>query len=356
MKVMLRIVVYLVVTFVLMFVLTSVVLAAVSILSPEMMEKGATPLAILGSMYLLSLIAYGWYVGKPVYYMVRWIRHLANRDYRTPVQQNEIYSQKTHKLKASYRVYKELIDHLETLTHTLENSHREREKMDRMKKEWMAGVSHDLKTPLTYITGYSTMLLSNRFQWSREKQKEFLLEIQGKAQYMNELIQDLNLSFRLEESHVPLEMENRDVVELVRRTVADVANAPWANGYHLTFDTSEARLHMRLDLKLLQRALRNLLVNSVIHNPKGTRIRVTVQKLAEVKITIEDNGKGMDEETVEQLFQKYYRGTSTDAISEGTGLGMAVAHQLISAHDGHIHVDSRVNEGTALHISFPLSN
>lgn len=59
MKVMLRIVVYLVVTFVLMFVLTSVVLAAVSILSPEMMEKGATPLAILGSMYLLSLIAYG---------------------------------------------------------------------------------------------------------------------------------------------------------------------------------------------------------------------------------------------------------------------------------------------------------
>lgn len=221
MKVMLRIVVYLVVTFVLMFVLTSVVLAAVSIFSPEMMEKGATPLAILGSMYLLSLIAYGWYVGKPVYYMVRWIRHLANGDYRTPVQQNEIYSQNTHKLKASYRVYKELIDHLETLTHTLENSHREREKMDRMKKEWMAGVSHDLKTPLTYITGYSTMLLSNRFQWSREKQREFLSEIQGKAQYMNELIQDLNLSFRLEESHVPLEMENRDVVELVR-TVADV--------------------------------------------------------------------------------------------------------------------------------------
>lgn len=109
---------------------------------------------------------------------------------------------------------------------------------------------------------------------------------------------------------------------------------------------------MRLDPKLFQRALRNLLVNSVIHNPKGTRIRVTVQKLTEVKITIEDNGKGMDEETVEQLFQKYYRRTSTDAISEGTGLGMAVAHQLISAHDGHIHVDSRVNEGTALHISF----
>lgn len=108
---------------------------------------------------------------------------------------------------------------------------------------------------------------------------------------MNELMQDLNLSFRLEESHVPLEIENRDVVELVRRTVADVANAPWASGYHLTLDTSEARLHMRLDPKLFQRALRNLLVNSVIHNPKGTRIRVTVQKLTEVKIIIEDNGK-----------------------------------------------------------------
>ena len=288
--------------------------------------------------------------------MIRWIHHLANGDYHAPVQQNEIYSQKTHKLKGPYRVYKELIDHLETLTHTLENNHRERKKMERMKKEWMAGVSHDLKTPLTYLTGYSTMLLSNRFQWSEEKQKEFLLEIQGKAEHMNELIQDLNLSFRLEGSNFPLEMENRDVVELVRRTVADVASAPWANGYHLTLEAVESRLDMRIDPKLFQRALRNLLVNSIIHNPKGTRIRVTLQKHTDVEITIEDNGKGMDEETVEHLFQKYYRGTSTDAISEGTGLGMAVAQQLISAHNGRIHVKSRVNEGTTLQILFPLSN
>ncbi|MEI3611424.1 sensor histidine kinase [Pseudogracilibacillus sp. SO30301A] len=354
MKVMFRIVVYLIMTFVLMFIFTSVVLAAVSILLPEMMEKGVTPLVILGSMYFISLIAYGWYVGKPVYYMIRWIHHLANGDYHPPVQRNEIYSQKTHKLKGSYRVYKELIDHLETLTQTLENNHREREKMDRMRKEWMAGVSHDLKTPLTYITGYSTMLLTSRFQWSEEKQKEFLLEIQGKSEHMNELIQDLNLSFRLEGSNFPLKMENTDVVELVRRTVADVASAPWANGYHLSLETVDSHLNMRMDSILFQRALRNLLVNSVTHNPKGTRIRVTLQKFTDVKITIEDNGKGMDEETVEHLFQKYYRGTSTDAISEGTGLGMAVAQQLISAHNGHIYVNSRVNEGTTMQILMPL--
>ena len=354
MRVMLRIVVYLVVTFVIMFILTSVILAAISILWPEMMEKGVAPLAVFGSMYFISLIAYGWYVGKPVYYMIRWIQHLAYGDYHPPVQRKEIYSRKTNKLKGSYRVYKELIDHLQTLTQTLKKNDRERRKMDRMKKEWMAGVSHDLKTPLTYITGYSTMLLSNRYHWSEEEQKEFLMEIQGKAEHMNELIQDLNLSFRLEGSNYPLEMEKGDVVELVRRTVADVASAPWANGYSLSFETVESRLHMRVDAKLFKRALRNLLVNSVTHNPKGTRIRVTLQKLKEIRISIEDNGKGMDEETVDHLFQKYYRGTSTDAIAEGTGLGMAVAQQLISAHNGHIQVKSRVNEGTTMHIVLPL--
>lgn len=354
MKVMLRIVVYLILTFVLMFVFTSFVLAVVSILLPELMEKGATPLVILGSIYFISLIIYGWYIGKPIYYMIQWIHHLANGNYYPPVQHNNIYSKKTHKLKGPYRVYKELIDHLETLTQTLENNHREREKLDRMKKEWIAGISHDLKTPLTYITGYSTMLLSNRFQWSEEKQEQFLLEIHGKAEHMNELIQDLNLSFRLEGAHFPLEMENKDVVELVRRTVADVASTPWANGYHLSFETVETQLDMQIDPKLFQRALRNLLVNSVTHNPKGTRIRVTLQKLTDLKITIEDNGKGMDKETIDHLFRKYYRGTSTDAILEGTGLGMAVAQQLISAYNGDIRVKSRINEGTTMQVLLPL--
>src|SRR5690625_4666800 len=100
--------------------------------------------------------------------------------------------------------------------------------------------------------------------------------------------------------YISYSTENKDVVELVRRTVADVASAPWANGYHLSFETVETQLDMQIDPKLFQRALRNLLVNSVTHNPKGTRIRVTLQKLTDLKITIEDNGKGMDKETIDR--------------------------------------------------------
>lgn len=354
MKVMLRIVVYLILSFLMMFLFTSVALAAVSILLPKWMELSAMPLTILGSMYLLSLIVYGWYVGKPIYTMMQWIRRLANGDYYVPV--HKIYSQKTHQLKGAYHVYKELINHLETLTNTLERNRRERKKLEQMKKEWMAGISHDLKTPLTYITGYSTMLSTPEFQWNQEKQQEFLLEIQRKAQHMNELIQDLNLSFQFEGSNFTLNLENQDIVELVRRTVADVASAPWADGYQLSLGTVETRLEMPIDSKLIQRALRNLLVNSIVHNPKGTRIRVTIQKLTEIKLTIADNGKGMEEETVKHLFQRYYRGTSTDAKSEGTGLGMAIAQQLIFAHQGRLYVKSHINEGTTFEIFLPLTN
>lgn len=354
MKVMLRTVIYLIVTFILMFVFTSLIFAAVSMFWPNWIELGATPLFILGAMYLLSLLAYGWYVGKPIYLMMQWLRRLAHGDYTIPI--NEIYSPKTQKLKGPFRVYKELIDHLETLTHTLDRNRRERKKLEQLKQEWIAGISHDLKTPLTYITGYSTMLSTPEFQWSPNKQQEFLLEIQRKAQHMNELIQDLNLSFQLEASKFPLNKEMTDLVELVRRTVADVASAPWAEDYHLSLETVETRLELSIDPKLIQRALRNLLVNSIVHNPKGTKIRVTIQKLTEIRIAIEDNGKGMEEETLKHLFQKYYRGTSTDAHSEGTGLGMAIAQQLITAHQGRLQVQSRVNEGTTFEIFFPFTN
>lgn len=355
MKFMFRIVLYLVMTFILMFVVTSIIFAVISVLFPKIFNGGYTPLAILASKYLISLFVYGWYIGKPIYMMIQWIHHLANGNYQPPKQYEEIYDHKTKKIKGTYRVYQELIVHLESLTDQLDKNRKEREKIERLKKEWLAGVSHDLKTPLTYITGYSTMLLSDRYQWDEEKRKEFLMEIQGKAEHMNELIHDLNLSFTLDESTLPLQWEVTDIVELVRRTVTDVANAPWATGYRLSFETTESHLDMCMDPKLFQRALRNLLVNSVIHNPKGTQVKVCLQKCTEIKITIEDNGKGMSEETVEHLFQKYYRGTSTDALSEGTGLGMAIAQQLITAHNGVIQVKSVEQKGTTLQILLPIA-
>ncbi|MMZ60327.1 Alkaline phosphatase synthesis sensor protein PhoR [compost metagenome] len=244
---------------------------------------------------------------------------------------------------------------MDTLANELENSKKERSRLDTMQKEWIAGISHDLKTPLTYIKGYSSMLISPQYEWSPEEKEKFASEILQKADHMEELIGDLNLSFRLDGQKLPLKMEKYDLVEFVRRIVADVVNDPRAEGYNLSFEADMPSAEAMLDVKLLKRALDNLLINAILHNPVGTNIQVSIIKGTFWNVKITDDGTGISQHDIGRLFNKYYRGTTTDSLSEGTGLGMAIAHQLVLAHGGIIDVTSQINEGTTITVSLPVT-
>ncbi|MDZ5607831.1 HAMP domain-containing sensor histidine kinase [Bacillus pseudomycoides] len=222
-----------------------------------------------------------------------------------------------------------------------------------MKREWMAGISHDLKTPLTYITGYSALMLSPDHTWSQEENEKFLQEIQQKGDHMKELIEDLNLSFRLQDSQIPLRKEKINIVEFTRRLIADITNDPRSQHYHFSFQSDKTNIMIPIDTKLLHRSLQNLFMNAILHNPVETTIHTSILLNNDVHIIIEDTGTGMDEKTVQNLFKQYYRGTTTNVSSEGTGLGMAIAHKIITAHGGTIHVASEIGKGSKIHITLP---
>ncbi|MCL6627949.1 MAG: ATP-binding protein, partial [Alicyclobacillus shizuokensis] len=130
------------------------------------------------------------------------------------------------------------------------------------------------------------------------------------------------------------------------------------------FESEVDDLIYPLDAKWITRALDNLLVNASLHNPDGTTISVEVRPLRKdgfrypgVCIEIRDNGTGMDEETVAHLFDRYYRGTNTSEKQvRGSGLGTAIAKQLIEAHGGHISVDSALGRGTSIVVELPPQN
>ncbi|MEH6945085.1 sensor histidine kinase [Bacillus sp. JJ722] len=314
---------------------------------------------VLISLFIIMvcfLIVFGWSIGKPLYYIIGWINRLANGIYVDPEKHQKIYSSKVKKLKRPYRLYKELINQLHTLSDVLEDSKMERSRVDKMKTEWIAGISHDLKTPLTYIKGYSSMMLSSQYDWTKEEGIKFLMEIEQKASHMEDLISDLNLSIRLDERQPPLKWEQTDLIEFVRRIVVDVTNDPRAVGYNLSLETTESHVETLLDVKLLQRALHNIMLNAILHNPAGTNVKIHIMRNSHLYIDIADDGIGMDEEAIDCLFNRYYRGTSTDVLSEGTGLGMAIAKQLVVAHGGDINVTSGVDEGTSISVKLPLHN
>jgi signal transduction histidine kinase len=175
--------------------------------------------------------------------------------------------------------------------------------------------------------------------------------IREQALHMDALLDDLNLSFRLRAEALPLTRQRLDLVELVRDATVELANDPRAEGREIAFDAPAGPVLAAVDPPWFGRALRNLLVNAAAHNPAGTHVRVAVAREgSEAVVTVADDGTGMDASTLARLFDRYYRGTSTATDVEGTGLGMAIARQLVEAHGGHIEVESAPARGTTVRI------
>ncbi|MDQ1143865.1 signal transduction histidine kinase [Bacillus sp. SORGH_AS 510] len=308
---------------------------------------------IIGNLIIGSGL-YGWYVGQPIFYIIKSLKLLSEGDFQA-FQKPKRFIGETGEIKGIYRLFSDVIIHLDTLAENLQVTERERRELDEFKKEWLAGISHDFKTPLTYITGYSTMLLASDYEWSEEEKNQFVKEIQEKGHHMKELIEDLNLSFKLSNQDIPLVKKEHDLVLFLRTLVLDIANDPSSQNYQIKFISEMELVLASFDEKLLRRALLNLIMNAVIHNPP-CEIIILLQVRDSIEIDICDKGKGMDEYTVQNLFQKYFRGTATTASPIGTGLGMTIAQKLLTAHQGTISVKSQIDEGTIVRVVLPFNN
>lgn len=295
--------------------------------------------------YVLYCLFYGYYVARPMYEILLKIKRLSDGEYLAPVEK---------KRSLSGRLYREVYANLVSLSATLQENQRKRVEFEQLRQEWAAGITHDLKTPLSYISGYADMLLSEEHEWSEIERQQFLQLIKAKSAHMEELIHDLGLAFRMDQAGVVrLSAQKIQLAELVRRVVAETANMPAAKDNSFTFAGGEEPVYVTGDAALLQRAFSNLLVNAVVHNPPDTAIEVQIRQNTHAVVRITDHGQGMDEYSVSHLFDRYYRGTSTDAPAGGTGLGMAIVKQIVAAHQGTIDVDSQPGRGTLITVRLP---
>lgn len=228
-------------------------------------------------------------------------------------------------------------------------------KKDNTRAEWIRGVSHDIRTPLSMVLGYASELEDDcALPLNARKQAGI---IRRESEKMKRLIDDLNLTTKLEYALQPVHFQDVDWVETSRQAVSEVLNSGLDSRYEIVFAEMQPgrSIHLLGDDGLLRRMLDNLIRNSITHNPHGCRISVSVgEENGRCLCTVSDDGIGIEPERLNVL----NRGddiTSTQGSDEKNehGLGLKLVMQIVKAHRGTVSFSGSTPHGLEVRISLP---
>ena len=236
---------------------------------------------------------------------------------------------------------------------------QEIKKKERARANWISGVSHDIRTPLSMVMGYAAQMEDDAELPDEARKRAQMIRLQSVK--MKNLVNDLNLASKLEYQMQPLHMERISLAAVVRQTVAEFANLDFEEKYPICFEAKEGsgRGMIRGDKDLLCRAIGNILTNSQVHNPDGCGIMVeTDAGDGAFVIRLEDDGIGIGEEELQKLQSTPHYMMSDGGVEEPRhGLGLLIVRQIVAAHGGTVLLDHGRQEekgGFAVEMHFPI--
>jgi K+-sensing histidine kinase KdpD len=214
---------------------------------------------------------------------------------------------------------------------------------ERIKRDFLSNISHDLKTPINVIYSAAQLISVYVMAGNREALKKY------------NLISRLNCIglIRLTNNLSP-NMQVGNIVEIVEETITSLIDYAKNRNINLLFDTDEEEIFVRYDEEFIQRIVINVVSNAIKFSKEGGKIEVIIKKYEKkVKLFIIDNGIGMEEEFVERAFSRYAMGKNNESRNEkGTGIGLFVVKKLVEKQNGVISINSKLNEGTQIEIEF----
>ena len=227
-------------------------------------------------------------------------------------------------------------------------------RLERVRRDFVANVSHEFKTPLTAIQGFAETLLSGALE-DVDNRHRFVEIIREHARRLARLTDDLLKLSRIEAGRLDLEMRPIRVEALVNNCVDTARLKAGPKEIHIHVDLQQNGLAVRGDGTWLGEVLQNLLDNAVQYTPTGGKIGVLARsKGHDVIFTVIDNGIGIPESDLERIFERFYRVDSARSREAGgTGLGLAIARHIVDAHGGRIWVESAIGQGSRFHFSVP---
>jgi two-component system, OmpR family, phosphate regulon sensor histidine kinase PhoR len=227
-------------------------------------------------------------------------------------------------------------------------------RLERVRRDFVANVSHEFKTPLTAIQGFAETLLSGALD-DKANRNRFVEIIREHARRLARLTDDLLKLSRIEAGRLELEIRPIRVDALVNGCVETARLNAKSRGLEIHVDLQENAPAVRGDGAQLGEVLQNLLDNAVQYTPSGGQIKVQARANGhDVIFTVSDTGIGIPESDLERIFERFYRvDAARSREAGGTGLGLAIARHIVEAHGGRIWVESAVGQGSRFHFIIP---
>ncbi|MCT2535748.1 HAMP domain-containing histidine kinase [Aquibacillus koreensis] len=245
-------------------------------------------------------------------------------------------------------------DEIGSLANAINNLSQTLETYQTNRNEFFANITHELKTPLTYIKGYTNALKKKLYQ-SEEEKETYLDIIEKETNQMNNLMDDLMDLSKIEEGKLNLHKEDIDITEVIDMVINKIMIKAKNKGITVSYEAPPEGVVLYADGQRMEQILTNLLENATRYTEKGNILVRVFKHSKQIKITVEDTGIGISEKDVPYLFERFYRVDKSRSRSHGgTGLGLSIVKKLVDIHDGAIEIQSKLGEGTTFILSFPM--
>lgn len=227
----------------------------------------------------------------------------------------------------------------------------ELKKLEQVRRDFVANVSHELKTPITSIKGFSETLLDGAMEDPQLRQ-QFLSIILTESQRMESLIQDLLDLSKVEQQGFKLSIHSVDLNTLLYEVTTVLSNRATEKEITLTLDTLPEEAWIDGDSQRLMQVFVNLIGNALMYTMPGGTVHVSLEEEEEtITVHVQDTGIGIDSDEISRIFERFYRvDKARSRNSGGTGLGLAIVKHLVEAHKGEIEVKSEVKKGTTFSV------
>lgn len=225
---------------------------------------------------------------------------------------------------------------------------------DTLRRELIANVSHDLRTPLASIRGYIETLLMRQDRLSADEHIRYLKTLLGNTERLSRLVEELFELSKLEARERRPKIEPFALPELVNDLITKFIPEAEKQGILLCTAIEPSVPLVRGDIGMIERVLQNLVENALRHTPEGGRITVAVRRHGgKIESSVCDTGSGIPEEDIPFIFNRFYQARTRERTHNGSGLGLAIAKKILEAHGEDITVASRTDSGTVFAFTLP---